>query len=296
MERANLLAIPKKKTTDEIILLEKERIIGRLAEFVGRASVRMIENMEGAIAGQHPEQAPAIIDAAKTPQRDETPPPDAFLKQMNDARASMTSLLHDVDYRLKTLLDAIDRQNGTGDRVGASQLNLASHILDGYTLTNNSPTAGKIAWASCFIVYKGTTHTITDGNTDKKYVWWLLASPTIFTTGDTKPTLGADDILVFYNNGGVGIPVMDKLQHGASLVDSSINSTELANSAVTADKLAALAVTAGKIATGGVSAASQFAAGVVDATAIGSGAVIAAKIGAGQVAETKLNLATHLLY
>lgn len=287
MERQNVVAMPRTKTTDEIILLEKERIIGRLAQFVGAASVRMIENMEGSIAGPQPEQAPAIIDA---------PPPDPFIRQMNDARASMTSLLHDVDYRLKTLLDAIDRQSGTGDRVGASQLNLATHILDGYTLTNNSPGAGAIAWGSCFIVYKGTTYTITDGNTDKKYVWWLLSSPTIFTTGDTKPTLGADDILVFYNNSGVGIPVMDKLQHGASLVDSSINSTEIANSAVTSEKLAALAVTAGKIAVGGISAANQFAEGVVDATAIGAGAVVAAKIGAGQVAETKLNLATHLLY
>jgi len=121
------------------------------------------------------------------------------------------ALLRDVDYRIGVLVELLQRMGirpGEAGAVLSTDLNLATHILDGYTFTDNSPSGGSIAWSSAHIVYKGTDYTITDGDTDLKYVWWDYdAEPnTEFQVSDTKPTLETDDVLVAINEDGMAPP------------------------------------------------------------------------------------------
>jgi len=201
----------------------------------------------------------------------------------------MVSLLHDVDYRIKTMVETAGRQVGLDAKYGSLDMNLPWHLIEGFTFTNNSPTAGKIAWAGCHIVYKGTTYTIADGSTDKKYVYWLLSAPTVFTTGDAKAELTQDDVLVAVNDNGIArIQIVPgKMVHGAAITSGSVNSLELANGAVTSDKIGALAIIEDKIKDGAVTSG-KIGAGAVTETKIGAGAVTNAKIGANAVDSTKL--------
>ena len=197
--------------------------------------------------------------------------------------AEFGSALHDVDYRIKVLRDM---SNGSG-RLGSADLNLASHQIDGYTVTDDSPTAGSIAWADLHIVYKGVDYPITSGNSANKYNYWLLSAPTVLTKNDTKPTLTEDDVLVFVNESGKHITAMSsgKLVSGATLTGLSVSSAELGAGSVIEAKLAALAVTSGKLASGSV----------IDGK-LGSDSINAANIKAGVVAAAKLNTAQHMVY
>lgn len=87
--------------------------------------------------------------------------------------------LKDIEYRLKSL---------RGNVVPASKLNLKHHLLDGYVITNNDPQIGYISWADLHIVYEGTTYDIDDGNTNLRYIWWDLSSPTVLQCTNTIPT------------------------------------------------------------------------------------------------------------
>ena len=199
-------------------------------------------------------------------------------------RDELHSVLHDISYRLGVLYDAEH-----GRRVGSRDLNLASHQLDGYTVTDNSPSAGSIAWADLNVVYKGVNYDITDGNTNKKYVWWdFSATPnTTLQFSDTKPVLTDDDVLVFVNNGGIHQTVIGsgRMTSGAAILTGSVDGDAIGNNAITEGKIAALAITTGKL-----------ASGAVTGTKLGSGAVTADKIGAGAVATDKLNTAIHMIF
>jgi len=72
--------------------------------------------------------------------------------------------------------------------VPASKLNLKHHLLDGYVITNNDPQIGYISWSDLHIVYEGTTYDIDDGNTNLRYIWWDLSSPTVLQCTNTVPT------------------------------------------------------------------------------------------------------------
>jgi hypothetical protein len=201
----------------------------------------------------------------------------------------MVSLLHDVDYRIKTLVETAGRQAGLDAKYGSLDMNLPWHLIDGFTFTNNSPSPGSISWAGCHIVYKGQNYTITDGNTDKKFVCWLLSTPTVFTTGDVKPELTQDDVLVAINDNGIArIQIVPgKMVHGAAITSGSVNSAELANGAVISDKIGALAIIESKIADNAITA-NKINEAAVTSTKIASNAVTDAKIVDGAVKTTKL--------
>lgn len=210
------------------------------------------------------------------------------------------SLLHDVSYRIGVLQDERRANEGLAHKLTSGMLNFATHQLDGFTFTNDSPGAGSVAWSDCNIVYKGTSYTITNGNTEDKYIYWLLATtPTTFKTSNTKPNLGVDDVLVAINDGGTARIVIGtgRMTHGSAILNATIDSGEIKNGAVLADKIAALAITEGKIASGAVTvnkigdlavAEGKIAAGAVTEAKVGSGAVTEAKIGASAVTEGKI--------
>ena len=71
------------------------------------------------------------------------------------------------------------------------------------TWTEDSPDTNSVAWADVILYWKDSAYTITDGNTDKKYVWWDYdVSTTTFQTSDTKPTLTYQDVLVATTDAG----------------------------------------------------------------------------------------------
>jgi len=299
---SNGFVVPR--STQALIYSEREKMLNNAVKLIGRLSEEVVVGMAGGNSG-----GGAVMEASGVESLEQT------VERVIEKK--FASVLHDIDYRIKTLYDAADRLAGVGDKVGSRDLNLAHHMIDGYTFTDNSPVAGSIAWAGCHIVYKGTDYVITDGNTASKYVWWdFSAVPnTVFQTSATKPALTADDVLVAINDGGAArvMLVPGKMLHGGAMLDGTVNSSEIGSSAVTSDKLAALsviegkladsavtanklggasvtsaklatgAVVAGKLADGAVDASTRFAAGVVNSTALGSGAVVAGKIATGGV-------------
>lgn len=99
--------------------------------------------------------------------------------------------------------NAIDGSCINAGTLTPASTNFDFHIMDG-TFTNNSPSAGYVAWTGVTITYKGTTYTITAGNTNLRYIYWdFSVSTTAFQTGDTIPVaLTNDDYLACVNVSG----------------------------------------------------------------------------------------------
>ena len=192
------------------------------------------------------------------------------------------SVLHDITYRIDSLMNMGLLQSGLPHRITSEMLSLARPMLDGFAISDNSPSAGSIAWADCNIMYKGSKYIITNGNTNLKYIYWTLATtPTTFKTSATKPTLTDDDILICINDGGTHRLTVGegRMVNGAAVLDGSISSGELGSGAVTTTKLAAGAVDSTILASSAVTTA-KIASGAVDASALASGAVTTAKLAA----------------
>lgn len=196
------------------------------------------------------------------------------------------SILDDISYRIGVMYDSAHNT-----RMTSRDLNLPMHQLDGFTITDNSPAAGSVAWSDCHIVYKGTNYAITNGNSNLKYIWWDYdAVPnTVFQASATKPTLTDDDVLICTNNAGVHNLVVGqgRMVNGAILLDGTVQGNELANDAVTALKIADSAVTAGKIGSGAV-IEGKLGSGAVTVDKIGSNAVTEGKINTGAVTVNKI--------
>lgn len=138
----------------------------------------------------------AIIDAVKAGLRHEM---DAAVADAERRLAQARELERSALY-------------GEARQVHTEDLNINKHLIDGYTLTANSPAAGSIAWASLHVVFMGVDYTIADGNTANKYAWFVKpASGTTATlqSGNTLPTLGANDALIFVNNSGTPVSALE---------------------------------------------------------------------------------------
>ena len=143
---------------------------------------------------------------------------------------------------------------------------------------HNTPTLGYIAWQDVHIQYKGTTYSIPNGNTNKRFVIWKYADPDCFYGSDEFPTLGPEDLLVFLNkNGTYAIVPKTQIVDGSLIVSDSIMTDALAANSVTTEKIAAGAITADLI-----------AANAIGAGAIAAGAITADEIAAGVIATAHL--------
>lgn len=207
--------------------------------------------------------------------------------------------LDDIEWRFG---QALAREAGLpgARQVTAEDLDTTQHVLTGYTVTNNSPIAGSIAWASLHIVYAGVDYTITDGNTALKYAYFVKpgsGTSATLTLSNTKPTLGPDDLLVFINNGGTAI--VAGASASASLpnvvANGAVDSSAIAAGAVGTTALAGGAVTGAILATGAVGS-TNIAGGAVGTAALASGAVTSTILAAGAVTATRLSILDHVLY
>lgn len=132
-------------------------------------------------------------------------------------QADFNAAVADIERRLGQARE-IERSNATGiprEWVHAEDLNISRAMIDGYTLTANSPSAGYIAWSSLHIVLLGIDYTITDASTNKKYAWFVKpgsytpGTPIPLSVSDTMPVLAAGDALIFVNNSGTPISVLE---------------------------------------------------------------------------------------
>jgi hypothetical protein len=85
-----------------------------------------------------------------------------------------------------------------------------------FSVTDDSPSAGYIAWVDLIITKDNVDYEIDDDNSDKKYLWWDFDSPNTLQESDTMPTLNDDDgdRLIFINEDGV---------HQIAMQPSSLN-------------------------------------------------------------------------
>lgn len=135
-----------------------------------------------------------------------------------ELRHEMDAHVADAERRLAQARE-IERAIATGvprETVHAEDLNLGFAVIDGYTLTANSPSNGSIAWSNLHVVLEGIDYTINPGNTALKYVWfvkpatYVVGTDTVtLQTSNTLPTLGPKDALIFINNvvGGMSTPI-----------------------------------------------------------------------------------------
>lgn len=131
----------------------------------------------------------------------------------NSMREEMAAAVADIERRLAQARQ-LERSALYGEprQVHTEDLNIGRHLLDGYLLTANSPSTGSIAWSDLHVVFLGVDYTIADGNTDKRYAWFIKPSSgttATLQTGDTLPALGANDALIFVNNGGVPVSALE---------------------------------------------------------------------------------------
>ena len=193
-------------------------------------------------------------------------------------------LVEDVDYRIRVL-------KGLGyGLVGSQQLVIFHHLLDGFTVTDNSPQVGYIAWSNLHIVYKGIDYTITDGNTNLKFAWWdYSVSTTTLQCQDTLPDTTDDDLIIFLNKNGIHatVPTTTCID-GSLIVTESILADALSANCVTSEKIYAGAVIAEKIATDAV-VATKIYAGAITTDKLDAAAITTAKIADLAVTNAKID-------
>jgi hypothetical protein len=69
-------------------------------------------------------------------------------------------------------------------------------------ITDNSPSAGYVAWTGVIITFKEIPYSISNGNSNKKFIWWDFTNPNVLQESDTQPTLTDDDCIFILNRSG----------------------------------------------------------------------------------------------
>lgn len=251
----------------------------------------MTELIAETYAGRHSAE-PETVDPV-----DPEPVPTTIVESADDAldeaitrvlEGKLAHFVADIERRYSQARE-IETHTITGEvrQVHTEDLNIGRHMIDGYTVTANSPTGGSIAWTSVHVVYNGVDYTAADANTALKYVWFVKpgsGTAVTLSVSNTKPTLTSSDCLVFVNNGGTPVSALEA-SIPAAIGDASVDSGAIIAGAVGTTAIASGAVTA-----------TQLGSGAVTSAALGAGAVTAPALGAGAVTAVKLNTTEHVIY
>ncbi len=185
--------------------------------------------------------------------------------------------------------------NGTKIAAGsitAVKTTLPVFILSAGTFTNNSPIAGKVAWAGVKIAYNGTENTITDSNTDKKYIVWDSGTPTALSGSDNVPT-ATTTWLVGMNLSGTYTSVWDMTQiRGDQIEAATITGTQIANATIAAGNIANGTITALQIANATITG-TQLANNTIAATHIVNATITSSQIALATI--TASNIANNTI-
>jgi hypothetical protein len=70
------------------------------------------------------------------------------------------------------------------------------------TFTDDSPNPGYVSWSKIKVKYNGVIHTITNANTNKKWIYWETTAPKVFNSSDVYPTASPYLIIIGENDTG----------------------------------------------------------------------------------------------
>lgn len=94
-----------------------------------------------------------------------------------------------------------------GNSLDAGKVSFYAPTISGLTFTNNSPSAGYVAWSSFTLTYQGVSYTVTSGNSNLKYIYWKKSvSTTVLQASATIPANAADQFMVCVNFSGTAYP------------------------------------------------------------------------------------------
>lgn len=203
----------------------------------------------------------------------------------NVLHEKLSHFLDDITFRIGQAYELNERAGGKGKgTVYAEDLNIQNRVfLTGYTLTNNSPAAGSIAWADLHVVFNGTDYAITNGNTALKYVYFTATlTPTTLKFSATKPVLADGDVLLFINESGVARNMLSDTNASMPRIvaTNAIDSDSIASGAVERDAIKNGEIVAGKLGAGAINASTLFGSKV-----IATGAIADSAIGSTQIAD-----------
>lgn len=156
----------------------------------------------------------------------------------------------------KIAAGAITANEIAAGAVTASKITSYNFVVSEGTFTNNSPTAGKVAWTGVKVVYNGTEYTITNSNceTTDKYIYWVYQATTLSKSA-TLPTLGNNDFLVAINNSGTYTLVWNSTKiDGNRITSGTVTATQISAGSITATEIASGTITADKIHASGIDA------------------------------------------
>ena len=117
-----------------------------------------------------------------------------------------------------------------------------------YTLSHQTPSLGFVAWSGTSISYDGVIYAIADGNTDKKFIYWVFTSPNVFLTSITQPSITEKDCIVFVNNGGVATSILEaSVIDGSLIVAGTVHATAITAGSITATQISSHSITADRM-------------------------------------------------
>lgn len=123
-------------------------------------------------------------------------------------------------------------------------------------ITNNSPSAGSIAWAAFTIRLNNVSYAVAAGSTNQRWVWWEYKAgvPVINAGADVPATLNDDDLVLFGNKNGIGVRVQSSnFVDGELLVDGSIFADALSTNLISSQHIVTAGLDAGVIKFGAMS-------------------------------------------
>lgn len=121
------------------------------------------------------------------------------------------------------------------------------------TITNNSPSAGYIAWGAFTIQLKGVAYSVAAASSNQRWVWWEYknGAPIINAGPDVPLTLNDDDLVLFGNKNGIGVRVQSSnFIDGELLVDGSIFAEAIATNQIQTQHMGAGTINGDRISAG----------------------------------------------
>jgi phage minor structural protein len=160
-----------------------------------------------------------------------------FLNSIKNSKGELFTNIYLVD-------ESIIRQKLANAAVDATKLDTKTVILLGDTWTDNSPTAGSVAWNQHKLYYAGFENVITAGNTALKYIYWDGAA-NAYSASATEPELAEGQFIIAVNNGGLHDIVWNKgygrkFIGSAFIGDAAIKSAHIEELAVLSAHIASL--------------------------------------------------------
>ena len=178
------------------------------------------------------------------------------------------------------------------------QLALTSYDLD-IPMTSGITwsTASQAQWTSGTLAYKGTTYSISSGNTTDAYIYWAKdTTPTSFFTSASPPTISENVYLMAYYDSASDTIYPAKqfrIIHAGILQANSITASQIAANTITAAEITAGTITSTEIAANTITA-NEIAANTITASEIAANTITANEIAASTITGTEISSATTI--